>query len=68
MKHMNLLTLACSLMICCYYEQIEDQTKVSKFEQEIREEQEERRRLEEEKRQRRIAFRNTVDIFKQMNY
>jgi len=55
-------------MICCYYEQIEDQTKVSKFEQEIREEQEERRRLEEEKRQRRIAFRNTVDIFKQMNY
>lgn len=46
---------------------IGDQTKLSRFEQEIREEQEERRRLEEEKRQRRIAFKNTADIFKQLH-
>lgn len=46
---------------------IEDQTKVSKFEQELRDEQEERRRAEEDKRQRRTAFKNTVDMFKQMH-
>lgn len=46
---------------------IEEKTKMSTFEQEIRDEQEDRRRLEDEKRQRRIAFKNTVDIFKQMH-
>lgn len=46
---------------------IEDQTKLSRFEQEIRDEQEERRRAEEDKRRRRIAFKNAADIFKQLH-
>ena len=54
-------------LVACCCTQIEDQTKLSKFEQEIRDEQEERRQVEEEKRQRRTAFKNTVDIFKQMH-
>ncbi|RCN39325.1 hypothetical protein ANCCAN_14763, partial [Ancylostoma caninum] len=42
---------------------IEEQTKLSRFEQEMKEEQEERKRLEEEKKARREKFLQNKSIF-----
>ncbi|KAF4517718.1 hypothetical protein B566_EDAN013396 [Ephemera danica] len=42
---------------------IEEQRKVSKFEDEMREEQNERRQLEEERSRRREAFKQTASVF-----
>ena len=48
-----------------YIWQIVELTKLSNFEQEIRDEQEERRRVEDERRQRRQAFKATANFFQQ---